>query len=104
MERQKILYVSTFGTLTNNTHKQGGHATKDMSKRYSCLEITFLQHICQCSYAGSDLRISMNVSKALGSVLIFSWIADKRIFASLNFVLFPERMILFISFVIKSLE
>ena len=47
MERQKILYVSTFGTLTNNTHKQGGHATKDMSKRYSCLEITCLQHICQ---------------------------------------------------------
>lgn len=28
MEHQKILYVSTFGTLTNNTHKQGGHATK----------------------------------------------------------------------------
>ena len=42
MERQKILYVCT---LTNNTHKQGGHATKDMSKRNPCLEITCLQRI-----------------------------------------------------------
>ena len=103
MERQKILYVSTFGTLTNNTHNKVVMLQKICLKETHVLKLLVCSISAKCSYAGSDLRISMNVSKALGSVLIFSWMADKRIFASLNSVLFPERMILFISFVIKSL-